>query len=218
MKLGIAEIFESMQGEGSQGGMPSLFIRLAGCNLWSGREEGRAKGSGNCALWCDTNFLLQYKMEIEDLREQIKEYASRCSKPLITFTGGEPTLWANKIYDLCKDLLDEGIMVAIETNGTRSCELVDLLYSHELGNLVLSPKRDKAGSFDHIQVRKCNDLKLVYPDNAEIDIQIAYDVLYLQPIDDKGDMGKGVIDNCIEYACKIGARISVQQHKLLDLR
>jgi len=76
IKIGIAEIFESMQGEGSQGGDPCLFIRVAGCNLWSGLEQGREKGKGNCALWCDTDFRLKFSLTIEELEARIAEYVS----------------------------------------------------------------------------------------------------------------------------------------------
>ena len=222
MKVGIAEMFESMQGEGTQGGMPALFVRLAGCNLWNGREEGREKGKGNCALWCDTNFLLDERITISELEERINKYCEKSGSPLIVFTGGEPTLYADKIFALCKALVHRGVMVSIETNGTKNHTLLDLLYLHKNGHVVCSPKRNRREerdrSFEHIVLKKCNDLKLVYPDNIDFDRQIAYDVLYLQPIDRDGDMGKTCIDELIEYATSTGAKISVQQHKLLELK
>ena len=214
----IAEIFESMQGEGSQGGTPALFIRTAGCNLWNGREEDREKGRGNCSMWCDTVFLKKFSMSIDDIRKRIREYTKNKPSPLVVFTGGEPALWCRKLSSLWLDLLDEGVYVSIETNGTIQHTILDLLCEHELGHIVCSPKRKKSdNSFSHIKLKRCNDLKLVYPYNITFDRHIAYDVLYLQPVDRNGDMGKPIIQEVVEYASKIGARVSVQQHKLMGL-
>lgn len=48
----VKEIFLTLQGEGARAGSKAVFLRFSGCNLWSGREEDRAKGTGPCAAWC----------------------------------------------------------------------------------------------------------------------------------------------------------------------
>ena len=53
----IKKIFSTMQGEGSKSGYPAIFVRFAGCNLWSGLEKHREKAKGHCGLWCDTDFV-----------------------------------------------------------------------------------------------------------------------------------------------------------------
>ena len=53
-KYAIKEVFGTLQGEGAQAGSPSVFLRFAGCNLWSGREEDRAAAT---CWFCDTNFV-----------------------------------------------------------------------------------------------------------------------------------------------------------------
>ena len=50
----VKEIFYTLQGEGANAGTPAVFLRFAGCNLWSGREEDRA--SAVCRF-CDTDFV-----------------------------------------------------------------------------------------------------------------------------------------------------------------
>jgi hypothetical protein len=49
----VKEIFHTLQGEGAQAGRPAVFCRFAGCNLWSGREQDRAKA---ICRFCDTDF------------------------------------------------------------------------------------------------------------------------------------------------------------------
>ncbi|MCZ8075618.1 MAG: 7-carboxy-7-deazaguanine synthase, partial [Paucibacter sp.] len=53
MTYAVKEIFYTLQGEGAQAGRASVFCRFAGCNLWSGREEDRARAVCN---FCDTDF------------------------------------------------------------------------------------------------------------------------------------------------------------------
>jgi len=54
MSYAVKEMFLTLQGEGLQAGMRAVFVRFAGCNLWSGREEDRA--TADCTF-CDTDFV-----------------------------------------------------------------------------------------------------------------------------------------------------------------
>src|SRR6202007_2775679 len=54
MTYSVKEIFYTLQGEGAQTGRPAVFCRFAGCNLWSGREQDRAKA---VCRFCDTDFV-----------------------------------------------------------------------------------------------------------------------------------------------------------------
>ena len=54
MTYPVKEIFYTLQGEGAQAGRPAVFCRFAGCNLWTGREEDRAKA---VCQFCDTDFI-----------------------------------------------------------------------------------------------------------------------------------------------------------------
>ena len=54
MTYSVKEIFYTLQGEGAQAGLPAVFCRFAGCNLWSGREADRAAA---ICRFCDTDFV-----------------------------------------------------------------------------------------------------------------------------------------------------------------
>ena len=54
MNYSVNEMYFTLQGEGAQSGRPAVFLRFAGCNLWSGRESDRA--SAVCKF-CDTQFV-----------------------------------------------------------------------------------------------------------------------------------------------------------------
>ena len=56
MTIKAKTVFGTLQGEGSKVGTPSVFVRLSGCNLWSGKADSRDAGKGHCADWCDTEF------------------------------------------------------------------------------------------------------------------------------------------------------------------
>ena len=98
--LRIKEIFSTMQGEGSKAGMPAIFIRLAGCNLWSGLEKFRHKGKGDCALWCDTDFVKGDKYSDSELIADLEKLTENWKKKFIVITGGEPTLQFKKDKNL----------------------------------------------------------------------------------------------------------------------
>src|SRR5262249_57530965 len=57
MKCEVKEGFDTLQGEGANTGRPAVFLRFAGCNLWTGLERDRDKGPGGCSRWCDTDFV-----------------------------------------------------------------------------------------------------------------------------------------------------------------
>ena len=57
MTYAVKEIFYTLQGEGAHAGRPAVFLRFAGCNLWTGLERDREKGPGGCSRWCDTDFV-----------------------------------------------------------------------------------------------------------------------------------------------------------------
>src|SRR5260370_27125988 len=111
----IAEIFYSLQGEGSLVGVPSVFVRTSGCNL-------------RCA-WCDTPYP-SWKPEGEELpldaiMSAVAEYPARHA----VVTGGEPMI-APGIVDLTDGLRARGLHITIETAGTVfapvACDLMSI--------------------------------------------------------------------------------------------
>jgi 7-carboxy-7-deazaguanine synthase len=105
----IAEIFYSVQGEGSLVGIPSVFVRTSGCNL-------------RCA-WCDTPYT-SWNPEGEDLGvdEIVTRTAVFPAARHVVLTGGEPMI-APGIAELAGRLRERGIHITIETAGTVFAEL-----------------------------------------------------------------------------------------------
>ncbi len=97
----INEIFYSLQGEGHDIGIPTIFIRLTGCNL-------RCK-------YCDTEYAFYegIEMEIEEIFRKINKW--KCKR--VCITGGEPLL-QNEVYNLIDSLLEKNYEVSVETNGS----------------------------------------------------------------------------------------------------
>jgi organic radical activating enzyme len=114
MRVPVAEIFPSIQGEGKSVGKPSIFVRLWGCNL-----RCRFKGQN-----CDTPYAVitekdkSVRMTMPEVIVKIREY-----KPLehIVWTGGEPMLYQDFIAQTMRILYPEGYTSEMETNGTIAC-------------------------------------------------------------------------------------------------
>ncbi len=101
--LEVHSIFYTIQGEGPFCGRPSVFIRLAGCNL-------------RCPL-CDTDYTsTRETLSRDQILERIKSVSPTKHKPIIVITGGEP--FRQDLAFICRDLILLNYIVQIETNGT----------------------------------------------------------------------------------------------------
>ncbi len=111
----IAEIFYSVQGEGALVGVPSVFVRVSGCNL-------------RCA-WCDTPYTSWSPegdpMETDEIATRVSGYPARH----VVVTGGEPMLFSETV-DLTLRLRALGLHITIETAGTAyqpvACDLMSI--------------------------------------------------------------------------------------------
>jgi 7-carboxy-7-deazaguanine synthase len=98
----LVEIFKSIQGEGKNQGKPSVFIRLAGCNL-------------DCS-WCDTPHSHSEGEEFDNDKIVRSVDQSGCKE--VCITGGEPLLQITELRLLLSRLSRLGYAIEIETNGT----------------------------------------------------------------------------------------------------
>src|SRR3712207_3450479 len=94
MNYAVKEIFLTLQGEGMQAGRRAVFLRFAGCNLWSGREQDR--GAARCTF-CDTDFVgtdgeRGGRYSASDLAARVRETWGEGERRLVVVTGGEPML------------------------------------------------------------------------------------------------------------------------------
>lgn len=204
----VKEIYYTIQGEGYHAGRPAVFCRFSGCNLWSGREEDRAKA---ICKFCDTDFWGTDgpgggKYELDELVANIMDYfPAETISPFVVFTGGEPALQMD--LQLIEALHFEGVTIAIETNGTKP--LPD-----GIDWVCVSPKANT-----EIVVTSGDELKIVVPQKGidpEEFAEFDFDHYYLQPMESK-DWEDNII-YAINY-CKNNPfwKLSVQTHKYLGI-
>ena len=204
----VKEIFYKLQGEGANAGRAAVFCRFAGCNLWSGREQDRAKAD---CQFCDTDFVGVDGegggrfASASELANACAAVAGEAGATFVVLTGGEPMLQVDG--ELIDALHRRGFTIAIETNGT-------LPVPRAIDWICVSPK---AGT--DLQQRSGDELKLVYPQAAlepEAVAGLAFTHRYLQPMD--GADAKANTDRAIAY-CKAHPewRLSLQTHKLLGI-
>ena len=160
MTYAVKEAFLTLQGEGVQAGSRAVFLRFAGCNLWSGREEDRAAA---VCRFCDTDFVGTDGSgggkfaDATGLAEHVAAlWGPGRTRRLVVVTGGEPMLQFDAA--LLSALHRRGFRVAMESNGTIPAE-------PRADWLCVSPK---AGS--EVVQQAGDELKLVWPqDGIDLD-------------------------------------------------
>lgn len=207
MSYAVKEIFLTLQGEGMQAGRRAVFLRMAGCNLWSGREQDRADAK---CTFCDTDFVGMDgenggRYDAAALAAKVSALWGQGEGRLVVVTGGEPLLQLNNA--LVDALHANGFEVAVETNGTLPAPVgVDWI--------CVSPK----GSAEIVQ-RSGNELKLVWPQEG-VDPQAMvgwdFDHKLIQPKDCAE--AEAARAEAIAYVMAHPQwRLSLQNHKLLGL-
>jgi len=210
MSYAVKEMFLTLQGEGVRAGRRAVFIRFAGCNLWSGREQDRETA---ICRFCDTDFV---GMDGDgggrfdtaaDLAARAADYwGAGTDLRYVVLTGGEPML---QVDDALVDALHaQGFEIAIESNGT--------IAAHPgIDWVCISPK---AGS--EVVQQAGNELKLVWP-QAGTDVDAiegwAFDTFLVQPMDDAraAENAQAAVDFVL---ARPKWRLTLQGHKYLGLR
>ena len=209
MNYRIKEIYFTQQGEGKNTGKDFVFVRFAGCNLWSGKEKHRA--SAICKF-CDTDFYGTDGVnggiyETKDLVTKINSlWISKDSEIRVVLTGGEPLLQVDD--SLITALKKANIYIAIETNGT-------LKAPKGIDWICMSPKANT-----DIQLTEGSEIKVIYPqenlDPADFN-NMNFSNYYMQPMDSKdyeANVSKSV-EFCMQNS---NWRLSLQTHKILGIR
>jgi len=148
----VAEIFRSIQGEGSHQGYPCTFIRLAGCNL--------------ACSWCDTPHARTggTEMTLGEIARRIGEIPGH----YICITGGEPLLQGDQLLPLLKYLKERGYIIDIETNGT-----VDFKKFQPYASICMDVKCPSSGeASDHsllCNISENDAVKFVVADRKDCD-------------------------------------------------
>jgi 7-carboxy-7-deazaguanine synthase len=213
MSYAVKEMFLTLQGEGIQAGRRAVFLRFAGCNLWSGREADRA--SAICRF-CDTDFVGtdgthggRYADAASLAAQAERLWAGEQTDRFIVITGGEPLLQLDTA--LIDALHGCGFSIAVESNGTMAApEGIDWL--------CISPK---AGS-DVVQ-QQGDELKLVWPQEGLDPAMLeGWDFAYhlVQPMD-CGTPEANAAAQASAIALVMARsrwRLTLQAHKALGLR
>lgn len=217
----INEIFETLQGEGSFTGQPSIFIRLQGCPV-------------GCS-WCDTKHTWETKSDlaipVNDLlaKSEESEHWTELSVVDITalfveqkyqakhivITGGEPCMY--DLTPLCSELESRGYSTQIETSGTFEINTTDKCW------VTVSPKVNMRGGYKILSqaMQRANEIKHPVATEQHIDDlksllaehQVTDKQVYLQPISQKQRATELAINTCIEN----NWRLSVQVHKYIGI-
>lgn len=231
-ELSIIEIFNSFQGEGRSMGMPSVFLRLAYCNL-------------QC-VWCDTKYSWDWKnydpkQEIHDM--PVREVADAITQwrhtPNLVITGGEPMLQQTSLVELDRYLHEHTLKtppfshVEIETAGT--IQPTDALISR-VSLFNVSPKLENSGNsamrrYKEVALQQFADLagynKAIFKfvvsaneDYPEIDAMVAAFkipkfAVYIMPEGITEEAIKGHAQLITQGAMDRGYRLTTRLHVLL---
>lgn len=199
----VCEIFLSIQGESSYAGLPCVFVRMAGCNL-------------RC-VYCDTSYAYEEGREMteDNVFQKVLSYGTGMAE----ITGGEPLLQRDSL-SLVTRLLDSGLTVLIETNGSVSISGVD-----PRGIIIMDIKTPGSGMSGTLKIE---NLKLLKP-HDELKFVIAgkpdYDwskdfirrhdltgicTILMSPVfgvNSPADLAGWILDD------RLGVRVNLQLHK-----
>ena len=213
MTWSVKEIYFTLQGEGARTGRPAVFLRFAGCNLWSGREADRARA---VCRFCDTSFVgvdgegggkFGSASALAEAVARAWDAAPAGAAPYVVCTGGEPLLQLDRA--LIDALHARDFEVGVETNGT-------LPAPEGLDWICVSPK----AAAPLVQTSG-NELKLVFPQRErqarpERFESLAFEHFFLQPLDDaaKADNVRAAFEYCRRHP---RWKLSLQTHKIIGI-
>jgi 7-carboxy-7-deazaguanine synthase (Cx14CxxC type) len=221
----VKEAFYTLQGEGAQAGRAAVFCRFSKCNLWNGRESGRAAAVCD---FCDTDFVgtdgqnggrfqtaealaahvtaLWPSDTLADRRNGIPPY--------VVCTGGEPLLQLDE--PLIAAFHQQGFDVGVETNGTLPAPV-------GIDWLCVSPKANAA-----VVIDECDELKVVYPQPLAMPerfLTIRASHYFLSPMASpappeagrdllKASNTRKAVDYCLQHP---RWRLTIQMHKMVGI-
>jgi 7-carboxy-7-deazaguanine synthase len=211
MTYSVKEIYYTLQGEGAQTGRAAVFLRFAGCNLWSGVEADRHDA---VCQFCDTDFVGTDGPgggKFADASALARAVAAAWPKdvrgrPYVVCTGGEPLLQLDSAAIAA--LKEQGFEIGVETNGT-------LLPPPGIDWICVSPKAEAQQ-----KLMRGNELKLIYPQVGAPPERFAgqdFQNFFLQPMDNEN---RAANTEAATAYCLANPqwRLSLQTHKLIGIR
>lgn len=229
--LPVAEMFESIQGEGQWVGTPMLFIRLAGCNvgkpakalkmdpfpiLYTGLEAMACVTYDGRIFPCDTDYSLKEKVPIKDVVQRLIQTKLQH----VCVTGGEPFLHPYQLQTLWVELERLGVMMHVETSGTLKPKIFEF---PDVGFwITCAPKLSALSEM----IEWADELKLLVDQDFDIyrltPEMRAHPNVFLCPVNSvEIDQGQNIpnVRKCLELLkAHPNWRLSVQLHKFFGLR
>lgn len=205
IELRLTEIFFSLQGETSRTGLPTVFIRLAGCPLRCG--------------WCDTTYSFSggETWKIADILDTVAGFGT----PYVTVTGGEPLAQKHCLV-LLEALCDAGYDVSLETSGALDVAGVDPRVSRIMDIKPPASGESDRNRWENLGVLNHNDeIKFVLADREDYEWALAVmrrdDFPRAVPVLLSPVHGRLQARTLAEWmlADKLAARLQIQLHKHL---
>jgi organic radical activating enzyme len=190
--LALAEIFYTVQGEGTWSGTPAVFVRLAGCNL-------------NCRF-CDTDYSLKFFASVAEVVARVRAEGGAC--PMVVLTGGEPLAQAESSA-LIAALQADGRRVHVESNGSVPVDLPAETW------LTVSPKE----RLHPRMAARADEIKLIVDGRVPLEWIDAFGerpvTIFLQP---EGNKPANVaLALAAAKARPARLRLSLQTHKFIGI-
>lgn len=215
IKLPMVEIFETVEGEGTRAGFPTVFVRLFGCNL-------------RCT-WCDTPYSYppeqaEKVMSIAEIVSQVQSYKSRH----VCLTGGEPLMYGERSAALIEALaeLEQLSDIHIETNGAIDLSFFMQRIEAEKVRYIMDYKLPDSGEMDKMHhpnleiLRPQDELKFVIGSDEDFTVakQIieSYDIKALplfSPVWETMQPAK-LVELMLSHGLS-QVKLSLQMHKII---
>ncbi|MDU0355636.1 7-carboxy-7-deazaguanine synthase QueE [Paraglaciecola aquimarina] len=218
----INEVFESLQGEGSYTGLPSIFVRLQGCpvgcpwcdtqHTWTIDPESELSSAEVMAQ--NTESSNWFEQSVEQLIQLFADQGYVAKHVVIT--GGEPCLY--DLSAITTRLIDDGYSVQIETSGTYE------IIAHADTWVTVSPKVNMPGGKPVLKSAMLRANEIKHPIAMQKHVEELDQVLlllgdspipnvYLQPISQQKRATELAIKTCIAR----NWRLSLQTHKFIGI-
>lgn len=214
------EPFYSIQGEGVQQGLPTLFVRLQGCNL-------------RCS-WCDTAYSQAIsggiELSVQEILDKLVKLEGRTYKHWVCITGGEPLCQEGGLKELIQNLWRYGFRTEVETNGTLDKPSWWTLVNCWVADMKC-PSSGMAGKSKELwfDSRQSDQVKFVVRDTHDLEyVEIllrrnalrSNPTVIISPVIDPSRMG-GInwdtdwYNTVVEFCKEMHVRFSLQIHKVI---
>lgn len=217
----INEIFYTLQGEATFAGLPSVFVRLQGCDVgcafcdtkhtWKLGSENVISKEEVLAKLNDSEKYANFT--VDNLLQEIKKYKN-CRH--VVFTGGEPGIF--NLSEIMNILENQGYVTQIETSATEELNISNNTW------VTVSPKINMPGhkTLKPTAVYRANEIKM--PIGRIEDVEKLKNFLFEYNINDKPiwlqpiSCNKKATQICVDVALQNNWRVSIQIHKFLEIR